>query len=64
MLLLFLKMNSFYFAFFYYSETFEKKPVYIKRTNSSYYKGLFSGKDFHKIMREVICSNFSPSLCV
>lgn len=36
----------------FFDETFEKKTLFVKRDNPCYYKDLFSGKDFDRIMRE------------
>ncbi|XP_015224469.1 PREDICTED: bifunctional lysine-specific demethylase and histidyl-hydroxylase NO66-like [Cyprinodon variegatus] len=36
----------------FFSETWEKKPVFVPRKNPDYYKGLFSTAEFDRILRE------------
>ncbi|XP_068198909.1 ribosomal oxygenase 1 isoform X2 [Antennarius striatus] len=36
----------------FFRETWEKKPVYVKRNNPNYYKGLFSTAEFDRILRQ------------
>lgn len=43
----------FYFDFFAWRETWEKKPILVQRKNPDYYKGLFSTTELDRILREV-----------
>nr|XP_015803003.2 ribosomal oxygenase 1 [Nothobranchius furzeri] len=36
----------------FFRETWEKKPVFVQRSNPDYYKGLFSTAEFDRILRE------------
>lgn len=39
--------------FSYRRDTWEKKPMIIRRQNPEYYRGLFSTAEFDRILREV-----------
>ncbi|KAM6915450.1 ribosomal oxygenase 1 [Xenentodon cancila] len=36
----------------FFRDTWEKKPIFVQRNNPDYYKGLFSTKEFDRILRE------------
>ncbi|XP_024146318.1 ribosomal oxygenase 1 isoform X2 [Oryzias melastigma] len=36
----------------FFRDTWEKKPIYVRRRNPDYYKGLFSTAEFDRILRE------------